>query len=315
MEAYGFDSTLTMGNQVNESILRSNREARIKSMNELKDKQNDLTLAKNAAGVSVQNADENQAKTIAETVAGQVGAKGKDIEATYKTVKSIPKVITDLTVPAEKYLLGGVSALVDGATGNLETARNLFKSDATLIKEGKGDLEIQLREAERTRKAAAGETSAVEDLSSYLKAGVAEGATVGEKVKGIGKLGVIGTGLTIGTGIMDTVDDISSGKIQGANTAEKVSNIADIAAGGLEAVGTALDLTGAAAPVGVALNLLGGVVSLAGGIADEVGEEKEKEAAAQQVKQAQTNVKQLPKPQLQSLQAVASTGAEVRSAK
>jgi hypothetical protein len=201
---------------------------------------------------------------------------------------------------------------VDGATGNLQTAKDLFKSDAQLISEGNADLEVGMREAERVRKVASGTTSAGQDLASFLKAGVSVGETAGEKLKSMGKLGALGTGLTVGTGILDAVDDLSAGKIEGNNTAEKFSNIADITAGGLEAVGTGLDLTGVGAPVGVALNLLGGVVSLAGGIADIVGEEKDKTQAKKQAIEVQAQP--VPQQKLQALQTLGTSGAEVRVA-
>ena len=169
-----------------------------------------------------------------------------------------------------------------------------------------------MREATRLSNKAKGVTSAGDDLASFLKAGVSKGATAGEKFKSMGKLGAIGTGLTIGTGILDGIDDLSAGKIEGNNTAEKFSNIADITAGGLEAIGTGLDLTGVGAPVGVALNLLGGAVSLAGGISDIVGEEEDKSKAKKNVIKVQAQP--VPMEKLQSLQAMGSTGAEVRTA-
>jgi hypothetical protein len=312
MESYGFNSDLSLGNQMNQRILSSNREIRRRNMEELKKHQDDVTQAKKTAGVINTNDNEQEVKTIGEGALGQVGSKGKDIEATYKTITSIPKAISDATPVVEKYLLGGVSALVDGATGNLQTAKDLFKSDAQLISEGNADLEVGMREAERVRKVASGTTSAGQDLASFLKAGVSVGETAGEKLKSMGKLGALGTGLTVGTGILDAVDDLSAGKIEGNNTAEKFSNIADITAGGLEAVGTGLDLTGVGAPVGVALNLLGGVVSLAGGIADIVGEEKDKTQAKKQAIEVQAQP--VPQQKLQALQTLGTSGAEVRVA-
>jgi len=312
MESYGFNSDLSLGNQMNQRILSSNREIRRRNMEELKKHQDDVTQAKKTAGVINTNDNEQEVKTIGEGALGQVGSKGKDIEATYKTITSIPKAISDATPAVEKYLLGGVSALVDGATGNLQTAKDLFKSDAQLISEGNADLEVGMREAERVRKVASGTTSAGQDLASFLKAGVSVGETAGEKLKSMGKLGALGTGLTVGTGILDAVDDLSAGKIEGNNTAEKFSNIADITAGGLEAVGTGLDLTGVGAPVGVALNLLGGVVSLAGGIADIVGEEKDKTQAKKQAIEVQAQP--VPQQKLQALQTLGTSGAEVKTA-
>ena len=110
---------------------------------------------------------------------------------------------------------------------------------------------------------------------------------------------------------MDAYNDIESGKIQGKNTAEKVGNVAGIASGGLEALGTAMDLTGIGAPVGIALNLLGGLTSLVGAGADIVGEEQEKTSAEQKVKQVASQQPQLLKQQ--AIQEGGLTGAEVKS--
>ena len=281
-------------------------------MTALKKHQDDVTQSKKTAGDINTNDNEQEVKTIGEGALGQIGSKGKDIEATYKTITSIPKAIEEATPLAEKYLMGGVSALVDGATGNLQTAKDLFKSDAQLISEGNADLEVGMREATRISNQAKGVTSAGDDLASFLKSGVSVGETAGEKLKSMGKLGALGTGLTIGTGVLDAVDDLSAGKIEGNNTAEKFSNIADITAGGLEAVGTALDLTGVGAPVGVALNLLGGVVSLAGGVSDIVGEEEDKTQAKKQAIEVQAQP--VPQQKLQALQTLGTSGAEVKTA-
>ena len=111
---------------------------------------------------------------------------------------------------------------------------------------------------------------------------------------------------------MDAVDDIESGKIQGKNSAERVSNVAGMVSGGLEAVGTALDLTGVGAPVGVALNLLGGLAGAVSGISDIVGEEEEKTQSEK--KQAELQKAPVPQEKLQALTDVGSTGAEVKQA-
>ena len=152
MESYGFSSDLSLGNQMNERILSSNRDIRRRNMEELKKHQDDVTQAKKTAGVINTNDNEQEVKTIGEGALGQIGSKGKDIEAAYKTITSIPKAISDVTPATEKYLLGGVSALVDGATGNFQTAKDLFKSDAQIISEGRGDFEVGFRESERVRK-------------------------------------------------------------------------------------------------------------------------------------------------------------------
>ena len=58
------------------------------------------------------------------------------------------------------------------------------------------------------------------------------GESIGEKAGSIGKLGLASTGLRVGMGLMDAVDDIESGKIQGKNSAERVSNVAGMVSGG-----------------------------------------------------------------------------------
>jgi len=312
MESYGFESDLSLGNQMNENVLSRNRQARMLNALSLKNKQDDITKAKKSAVAESTDDSEQEVKTIGESAIGQIGTKGKDIEATYKTITSIPRVIEEVTPAAEKYLVGGANALVDGATGNFQTARDLLKTDAQLISEGNADLEVGMREATRLTNKAKGVTSAGEDLASYLKAGVSVGESAGEKLKNMGKLGALGTGLTVGTGVLDAVDDLRAGKIEGNNTAEKFSNVADITAGGLEAIGTGLDLTGVGAPVGVALNLLGGVVSLAGGISDIVGEQEDKEQAKKQV--AKVQAEPVPQQKLEALQTLGTTGAEVKTA-
>ena len=107
-------------------------------------------------------------------------------------------------------------------------------------------------------------------------------------------------------GLADGIEDLSAGKIVGNNTAERVSNVAGMVSGGLEAVGTALDLTGVGAPVGVALNLIGGLAGAVGTGADIVGEAQKK---------VQT-IASTPAPQekLQAVSDIASSGALVKSA-
>jgi len=151
----------------------------------------------------------------------------------------------------------------------------------------------------------------IKELGDFLKSNVSVGKSVGEKAASVGKLGLASTGLSVGLGAMDAIDDIESGKIEGKNSAERVANVAGMVSGGLEGLGTALDLTGVGAPVGVALNLLGGVAGLVGGAEDLYGESEEKKQA---VKQQQTLQQSPPTQQkLQSLQDIESTGAVVKS--
>jgi hypothetical protein len=148
----------------------------------------------------------------------------------------------------------------------------------------------------------------VTDLTKSLKSAASVGTTVAERAGSIGKLGLGATGLGVALGAKDVVDDLVNRKIEGNNAAEKVSNVSNIAAGALEGLGTALDLTGAAAPVGVALQAAGGLVGLFGAGSDLVGEEEEK-------KKAQGTLSSLQKapPVQEKIQAVqAGTAGEVK---
>jgi hypothetical protein len=320
MESYGFDSVLSQGNQHNQSILRANEEIRKANAERLVQRQNDITNLKD----SQSNLMEGQEKGLAETIGGQVASKGKDIQVLPKVAQALPDVGRGVVRATEKFGIGGLDALTEGVSRQIpkvfgQTARatgelgvgakssfgNLFKSDEELAKGG--DLAAQFRVAD-----AASSGDGLKDLGNFLKSNVSVGESIGQKASSIGKLGLASTGLSIGMGALDAIDDIESGKIEGNNTAEKVSNVAGMASGGLEALGTALDLTGVGAPVGVALNLLGGLAGLAGGVSDIVGEEQEKEKAKTQ----QTALQKAPVPQekLQALSDVGSSGAMVKSA-
>lgn len=280
MESYGFDSVLSMGNQHNENILRTNELIRQSNAARLKQRQEDITNEKN----SQSNLEGEQVKGLAETIGGQVASKGKDIEAVGRVGKfaitrapEIGEAVLNATekmiTPSEEF---GKSAIAGLAT------------DTTIGKD------------------------ALDSAKDFLQANVSIGKSIGEKASSIGKLGIASTGLSVGLGVLDAVDDLESGKIEGNNAAERVSNVAGMVSGGLEAVGTALDLTGVGAPVGVALNLLGGLAGLAGGISDIVGEEEEKEKSVSQQKTLQKAP--VPQEKLQSLVATGTAGADVKSA-
>ena len=202
-------------------------------------------------------------------------------------------VLADAT---EKYVIGGAAKGLEGiheGIYNLSKTEksplfvkqepSLLKSDAQIVKEDPSNLPAVFRES---RRAARG-TTLGEDVSGFLKTAGAAGETVGARAASIGKLGLASTGLTIGLGVMDGVEDIESGKIQGNNSAERISNVATQISGALEGVGTALDLTGVGAEAGVALNLLGGAVGLVGGAAEAIGEVQEEKSAKQKVQQVQ----------------------------
>jgi hypothetical protein len=278
MESYGFDSVLSMGNQHNENILRTNELIRQSNAARLKQRQEDITNEKN----SQSNLEGEQVKGLAETIGGQVASKGKDIEAVGRvvgtTVKRAPEIGEAVLNKTEDFLFGKDSGFaIQGLRDETTVGKDLLDS-----------------------------------AKDFLKANVSVGESIGEKASSIGKLGIASTGLSVGLGVLDAVDDLESGKIEGNNAAERVSNVAGMVSGGLEAVGTALDLTGVGAPVGVALNLLGGLAGLAGGVSDIIGEEEEKEKSVSQQKTLQKAP--VPQEKLQSLVATGTAGADVKSA-
>lgn len=278
MESYGFNSVLSMGNQHNENILRTNELIRQSNAEMLKQRQEDITNEKN----SQSNLEGEQTKDIAETVAGQVASKGKDIEAVGRvvgaTVKRAPEIGEAVLNKTEDFLFGKDSGFaIQGLRDETTVGKDLLDS-----------------------------------AKDFLKTNVSVGESIGEKAGSIGKLGIASTGLSVGMGILDAVDDLKAGKIEGNNAAERVSNVAGMVSGGLEAVGTALDLTGVGAPVGVALNLLGGLAGAVSGISDIVGEEEEKGKSIQ--KEQTLQKAPVPQEKLQSLVATGTSGAQVKSA-
>tara|TARA_R110000765_G_scaffold406264_1_gene503159 strand:- start:1214 stop:2200 length:987 start_codon:yes stop_codon:yes gene_type:complete len=130
-----------------------------------------------------------------------------------------------------------------------------------------------------TRSAVGTASQAVEDLAPKATRGFAD-------ISGaMDSLGKAGEGLSVVSGIADTIDD-ATGKWSKMNNAERVGNVAGISsavfgtgslAGGLEMVGTALDATGIGAELGVAFNIAGAVAGGVSAISDYIGsEEKQK---------------------------------------
>jgi hypothetical protein len=280
MEAYGFDSVLSQGNVHNENILRTNELIRQSNAARLKLRQEDITNEKN----SQSNLEGEQVKGLAETIGGQVATKGKDIEA----VGRVGKFAITRAPEIGEAVLNATEKMITPSDEFGKSAIAGLATDTTVGKD------------------------ALDSAKDFLKANVSVGESIGEKASSIGKLGIASTGLSVGLGVLDAVDDLESGKIEGNNAAERVSNVAGMVSGGLEAVGTALDLTGVGAPVGVALNLLGGLAGLAGGVSDIVGEEKEKEKSLAQQKTLQKAP--VPQEKLQSLVATGTAGAQVKQA-
>jgi len=221
--------------------------------------------------VSNLNTTDTETKTIAETVGGQVASKGKDIQAAGKVVQSTPQIATALLNTGEDLLFGKEQFAIQG----VRNETNLFK-----------------------------------DTSAFLSENVSKGISIGDKVSSIGKLGIASTGLSVGMGLLDGIQDIEAHKIEGNNTAERVANVAGILSGGLEAAGTALDLTGIGAPLGVALNLAGGLAGLVSGVSDAVGEVQENQAATKTA----TDVAKVVPTQEKTIGVIdtAGSGAEVR---
>ena len=316
MESYGFNSELSQGNMANKKILEMNKQ---KTENVLSTRRNKIQSTTTKLGQL--DTTGNETKTVGETILGQVASKGKDIQALGKSIGNSQKAFGEIVDAGDKYGVGALNNLSEAVSGMIHSvvatkdsppfvsgAQSLFKSDADILKtKGADGASAWFREQNSVR---AG-TSVADDVSSYLKAGVSVGEDIGSKAKSIGKLGIGSTGLSVGIGLLDTYNDLESSKIEGNNTAERISNIASIGSGALEGVGTALDLTGVGAPVGVALNLLGGLAGLAGGASELVGEDEEKKSATQNLSSLQGS--QLPKPQLQSLQDIQSSGAVVKS--
>ena len=314
MESYGFGSQISLGNQSNRNILEANKEIRAQNKDLITRHQNDLVKAR----AQVDKLDTDEGKTIAEAVGGQIASKGKDIQVLPRVAGALSDVGGATLGATEKYVIGGLDAGMDAInrqvpklfgqtpmdTGEASSFSNILKSDTELAKGG--DLGASLRLANAENRGAG-----IRELGDFLKSNVTAGEDVAKKLGSVSKIGLASTGLSVGLGVMDAVDDIKSGKIQGKNTAERIGNVAGMVSGGLEGLGTALDLTGVGAPVGVALNLLGGIAGLVGGAEELYGESEEKKQAKQQVQAVQQQ--QPTQQKLQGLQDIESTGAVVKS--
>tara|TARA_R110002096_G_scaffold341438_1_gene534442 strand:+ start:200 stop:1027 length:828 start_codon:yes stop_codon:yes gene_type:complete len=274
MESMGFNSVLGMGNAHNDSIVNLNRQIRFNNQQEINKHTNDITQAK--AGVDNLNTNTNLSETIGEGVLGQVASKGKDFQAVGNVIKSAPKIGEAVLNTTEDLLFGKEQFAIQGVRD--ETAG----------------------------------TDLLNSAKTFLTDNVSKGLSIGDKASSIGKLGIVSTGLSVGMGLADGIQDLSAHKIVGDNTAERISNVAGIASGGLEAVGTALDLTGVGAPVGVALNLLGGLAGAVSGVSEVVGESEDKGTAVKNL-QTVTNTP-VSQEKLQSVSDIASSGAVVKSA-
>jgi hypothetical protein len=319
----GIQAEVQRGIDANKNVMDLNRSIRALNKTKREQKQKDIHNAK------IQLADlgsgKKEATTATETALGVVSGKAKPFIALGKTIQGVatPRFASDVANATEKYVIGGVNSLGDNAMGGVAkalgmygekagqfrvTTPSIFKSDAQLLKSGEGDLTTAMRVG-RTAEG----LNSLQQAGKFLEAGVSKGATIGERAGSMGKLAGAGTLLSVGTGIYDAVEDLEEKKIDGSNTAEKVANISQIASGGLEAVGTAMDLTGVLAPVGVAFNLLGGIAGAVGGVADLIGEAEENTSAKKNV---QDTIKEaVPQEQTLATTVEGDTGAEVKQSK
>jgi hypothetical protein len=215
-----------------------------------------------------------QLETTAETGFGVATAKARPLIAVGKVIKGAPKAIDE----------------------GLNIASDLIDPSDSVFRNLKGTYP----------------TSTIEDVVSSLKGDVAVGKTIAERSAKYGRLGVAGTVASLGQGLYDVVSDIDQGKIVGKNADERRSNILGIASGTLEGIGTALDVTGVGAPVGVAFNILGGLAGIAGGVEDIIGEAEEPKQAEQKLKTEEQ--KQPVQQKLLAVQDIGSTGAIVKQA-
>jgi hypothetical protein len=280
MSHYGFDASQGF-NDLNQGILDQNRMIRADNRRRIQEHQEDITNS--AKAVSNLNTQGREEETLGEALGGQIASKGKDIQAVGKAGQFAITRAGDIG-----------SALINATEDAMTPSDNLDKPAISYFRLNTNNVG----------------GDAYDGAVDFLKGATSKGETIAERGKSLGKLGGLATGLTIGAGALDTYNDIETGKIVGKNTAEKVGNVAGIVSGGLEGLGTALDLTGVGAPVGVALNLLGGLTSLAGAGADIVGEEEEKTSAQDKVKQVVSQQPQLA--QQEAIKVGGDTGAEIK---
>ena len=218
---------------------------------------------------------ERELESTAQTSFGVVAGKGKPIEAVGKAIKATPKAVAQG--------LDAFSDIMDPPDSTMRFLRSSYP------------------------------TSTLDDLKTSLKGDVAVGKTIAERGAKYGKLGVAGTVASLGQGLYDAYEDIDAGKIVGKDADERRANVLNMASGALEGIGTALDVTGVGAPVGVAFNILGGLAGIAGGVESIIGEAKEPKKAEQELK-TQEQTKE-PQQKLQALQDIGSTGQIVKTAK
>ncbi len=213
-------------------------------------------------------------ESTAQTTFGVVAGKGKPIEAVGKVIKGAPKAIDEG--------LNIASDLIDPSDSVFSKLKSSYP------------------------------TSTIDDITASLKGDVAVGKTIAERGAKYGRLGIAGTVASLGQGLYDAYEDIDAGKIVGKDADERRANVLNMVSGTLEGLGTALDISGVGAPVGVAFNILGGLAGIAGGVESVIGEAKEPKQAEQKLKTEQQT--KAPQQKLQALQDIGSTGQIVKQA-
>tara|TARA_R100000654_G_scaffold1120_3_gene4212 strand:+ start:412 stop:1500 length:1089 start_codon:yes stop_codon:yes gene_type:complete len=122
-----------------------------------------------------------------------------------------------------------------------------------------------------------------------------------------GKLGSMAGGAAGLAGLTMGIMSDEHGGWHRMNGAERVGNVASIVGGGAETIGTALDMTGVGAVVGVPLQVIGGVADLIGGLFSGGAEIKKDEAKKEAAKAAEDK----PEIQAPTVQATAQTAGVI----
>ena len=214
----------------------------------------------------------------------------------YKSAKAYGKLAEDLKNKASE-IHDVVNPLVSGG-GEFKEAGKTAELSKTAIKQGAkmGHIIAPVKATE----SAVATTEAISHAGEGISSGVSAMGKISGALDSVGKLG---EGLSVVSGISDTIDDAMGGWSK-MNNAEKVGNVAGITsgvfgagslAGGLESVGLALDSTGIGAEVGLALNVAGAIAGGVSAISDLIGGEQK-----QKPQQATMKKSVRPQPQAQA---------------
>ena len=299
---YGLNHTLGMSN-INNTIAMRNRNIGIENANIRNRYINDVATQKKAKSDSegaTAGLEQSQEVTEGETSvsAGELGSLGLKAITTGKVEAS------EAVGAADAFIANPLQNLAaDGA----DTFKETSKSD---IAEAASRGEIL--EPDKVSGAAAEISGAGAEVEGVVGAGA-------DAVKGLSKFAKAGAVLEAGEGALaigkDISLDIKTGKfdqISGNNDYEKVSNVSDIAGGAavtLLGIGSVLDASIVGLPEGLALQGLAAAAGVVSGVADYLGEQKEKS----EVKPPPAAVKAPPSSVApQAFQATGSSGQEVR---